>query len=27
MKVGWSDDAAWALVVVETRLAQRYVIS
>ena len=24
MKVVWSDDAAWALVALETRLAQRY---
>jgi plasmid stabilization system protein ParE len=24
MKVVWSDDAAWALVALETRLAQRH---
>jgi hypothetical protein len=24
MKVVWSDEAAWALVTLETRLAQRY---
>jgi plasmid stabilization system protein ParE len=24
MKVVWSDDAVWALVVLETRLVQRY---
>jgi len=24
MKVIWSDDAVWALVALETRLAQRY---
>lgn len=24
MKVVWSDDAVWALVAIETKLAQRY---